>query len=155
MPTLSQLKQAVSIAEQIENLQTQLASLVGGSAPVVSAPKAASSPVAMPGKRTMSPEARASIAAAQRARWAKSKGAAKASAAKPVEKPVSGKRFVSAESRAKMAAAQQARWAKKSGASTTPAAKPVKKKGGLSPEGRARIVAALKARHAAKRAGKK
>jgi hypothetical protein len=74
MPTLSQLKQAVSIAEQIEKLQATLASLVGGSAPVASAPKAASSPVAKAGKRTMSPEARARIAAAQRARWAKSKG---------------------------------------------------------------------------------
>ena len=35
-----------------------------------------------------------------------------------------------------------------------PAAKPVKKKGGLSAEGRARIVAALKARHAAARKAK-
>jgi hypothetical protein len=45
-----------------------------------------------------------------------------------------------------MAAAQNARWARKNGTS-----KPVKKKGGLSLEGRARIVAALKARHAATR----
>ena len=154
MPTLSQLKEAVSIAEEIEKLQAQLASLVGGSAPVVSAPKAASSPGAKPGKRTMSPEARARIAAAQRARWAKSKGIS-TPATKPVAKTASGKRFVSAESRAKMAAAQHARWARKNGASSTPAAKTVKKKGGLSPECRAKIVAALKARWAAKRVGKK
>jgi len=49
MPTLSQLKQAVSIAENIEKLQAQLASLVGGSAPVASAPKAVSSPIAKAG----------------------------------------------------------------------------------------------------------
>jgi len=51
--------------------------------------------------------------------------------------------------------AQHARWAKKSGASQAPAAEPVKKKRGLSPEGRARIVAALKARWAKKRVGMK
>jgi hypothetical protein len=58
-----------------------------------------------------------------------------------------------------MAAAQHARWARKNGASAAPvaapvkasASKPAKRKGGLSPEGRARIVAALKARHAAAR----
>ncbi len=68
-----------------------------------------------------------------------------------------------------MKASQQARWAKKdvtildvlspldtlSKAPKAKAAKPAKKKGKLSPEGRARIVAALKARWAAKKqAGK-
>jgi len=109
MPTLPQLKQAVSIAEQIEKLQAQLASLVGGSGPAVSAPKAASSPVIKAGKRTVSPEARARIAAAQRARWAKSKGTAKASVAKPVKK----KGGLSPEGRAKIVAALKARWAAK------------------------------------------
>jgi len=152
MPTLTQLKEAVAIAEQIEKLQTELAGLIGGSASVVSVLRAVSTPAAKAGKRTMSPEARERIAAAQRARWAKSKQSS-ALAAKPVAKTASGKRFVSAESRAKMAAAQRARWARKNGASA-PAAKPVKKKGGLSPEGRARIVAALKARHAAAKKAK-
>jgi hypothetical protein len=109
MPTLSQLKHAVSIAEQIEKLQGTLAGLVGGSAPVASAPKAASSPVAKAGKRTMSPEARARIAAAQRARWAKSKGTTKA----PVAKPMKKKGGLSPEGRAKIVAALKARWAKK------------------------------------------
>jgi hypothetical protein len=68
-----------------------------------------------------------------------------------------GKRVFSAATRAKMAASQQARYAQLRGSSAAPAAKaaPGKKKRNLSPEGRARIVAALKARHAAKRAGKK
>ena len=74
MPTLIQLKQAVTVAEQIEELQAKLAGLLGGSGPVASsapAAKAASTPVVKAGKRTMSAEARARIAAAQRARWAK------------------------------------------------------------------------------------
>src|SRR5450432_1442422 len=99
MPTLSQLKQAVSVAERIESLQAQLASLVGGTGPVASAPKAASSPVAKAGKRTMSPEARARIAAAQRARWAKSKGASIAIAKAPAAKPVKKKGGLSPEGR--------------------------------------------------------
>lgn len=113
MPTLIQLKQAVAVAEQIEKLQAELAALVGGRVSVV---KLASAPAVKTGKRTMSPEARARIAAAQRARWAKSKGTS-APAAKTVTKTTSGKRFVSAESRAKMAVAQKARLAKKNGAS--------------------------------------
>jgi len=113
MPTLSQLKQAVSIAEQIEKLQAQLVSLVGGSGPVASAPKAASSPVAKTGKRTMSPEARARIAAAQRARWAKSKGTSTSVAKAPAAKPVKKKGGLSPEGRAKIVAALKARWAAK------------------------------------------
>jgi hypothetical protein len=148
MPTLAQLKQAVTIAEQIEKLQAELHELMGGAAFPAVAAKVVAASVVKTGKRTMSAEAREKIAAAHRARWAKS-----TSVAKPVAKSTSGKRFVSAESRAKMAAAQHARWAKKNGGSA-PAAKPVKKKGGLSPEGRARIVAALKARHAAARKAK-
>jgi hypothetical protein len=71
-----------------------------------------------------------------------------------------GKRTFSAATKARMAVAQQARWAKKqdSGKAAAPslaaAAKPAKgakKKRVLSPEGRARIVAAVKARHAAQK----
>jgi len=57
-----------------------------------------------------------------------------------------------------MRASQQARWTKIKGTSApAPVVKPAvtaKKKGGISPEGRARIVAAQKARWAAKKAGK-
>ena len=113
MPTLSQLKEAVTIAEQIEALQAKLASLVGGSAPVASAPKAASSPFVKAGKRTMSAEARARIAAAQRARWAKSKGASTAPTKAPAAKSVKKKGGLSPEGRAKIVAALKARWAAK------------------------------------------
>lgn len=58
------------------------------------------------GTRTLSPEARERIAAAQRARWAKVKGTAQ-------PKPASSKkRTLSAAARKKIAAAQRARWAK-------------------------------------------
>jgi len=109
MPTLIQLKEAVTIAEQIEKLQATLAGLIGGSASVTTAPKVASAPAAKAGKRTMSPEARARIAAAQRARWAKSRGTSKAPAASPVKK----KGKLSPEGRAKIVAALKARWAAK------------------------------------------
>jgi hypothetical protein len=76
-------------------------------------------------RRMLSAEARERIAAAQRARWAKSKKAAKkaarstAAASTTKKVPVVGlhakskkKRTLSAGARAKIAAAQRARWAK-------------------------------------------
>ena len=59
------------------------------------------------GTRTLSAAARARIAAAQRARWAKVREKAGA-AAKVV--PIRGKRTISAAARKRMAAAQRARW---------------------------------------------
>src|SRR5579859_1793382 len=55
--------------------------------------------------RKLSAAARARIAAAQRKRWAKFRGTAKAV-------PVRGKRKLSAAARRKIAPAQRARWAK-------------------------------------------
>ena len=115
-PSIASLKKAIDLAEQIEKLQSQLAALVGGSSPVVSTPRAAVTPVkrGKRGKRTMSPEAREKIAAAQRARWAKSKGTVKAVtsapavAAKPGKKKKGG---LTPAGRAKLAAAMKARWA--------------------------------------------
>ena len=58
----------------------------------------------------MSPEARAKIAAAQKARWKKLKAAkAQPGSPTPVQK---AKRTVSAESRRRMAEGAKARWAK-------------------------------------------
>jgi len=56
------------------------------------------------GKRSLSPEARERIAAAQRARWAKAKGKA--------GKAVPRRRTISAAGRAAIAKAQRERWAK-------------------------------------------
>ncbi|MEA3187805.1 MAG: hypothetical protein QOD99_1635 [Chthoniobacter sp.] len=65
---------------------------------------------------------------------------------------------MSAAARERIAAAQRARWAKLKGKgaakSTAPATKPARKtrkKGNLTPEGRAKLAASMKARWAAKR----
>ncbi len=91
----AKLKRIISLKQQIEKLSAKLETLAGGS----------SAPVGRPPKKkwTMSASARAKIAAAQRARWAKAKGAAK---------PAKKKRTMSAAARAKIAAAAKARWAK-------------------------------------------
>jgi hypothetical protein len=57
------------------------------------------------GTRKLSVSARARIAAAQKARWAKVRETAKVV-------PIRGKRTLSAAARKRMAAAQRARWAK-------------------------------------------
>ena len=64
----AQLKRAVAIKEQIEELETKLSGILG------EAPKAA--PIAAPKKRTMSAAARAKISAAQKARHAARRAAA-------------------------------------------------------------------------------
>jgi hypothetical protein len=61
------------------------------------------------GTRRLSASARARIAAAQRARWAKVR--ANAGAQQKIV-PIRGKRTLSAAARKKIAAAQRARWAK-------------------------------------------
>jgi len=74
---IATLKRAVEIAEQIERLETELASILKGSggAPLSSAPAPDETKVkAKKGRRRkLSPEARERIAAAARARWAKIK----------------------------------------------------------------------------------
>jgi len=118
-PSIDQLKRAVALSEEILKLEAELASLFGGSAPAKAAAvktAAAPAPKARKGKRGLSAEGRARIAAAQKARWAKMKGAsaapvAKAAApAKAAGKKV--KRVLSPEARAKIVAAVKRRWAK-------------------------------------------
>lgn len=77
MPTTAQLKQAVKLSEKLDALNAELASIMGGSGKKVKAAKADKPKAEKKTKRTMSPEAREKIAAAQRKRWAKSKKAAK------------------------------------------------------------------------------
>lgn len=89
-----ELRRAATIKDQIDSLQEQLNRLLGSSKLTDSI-----------GKRTMSAGARAKIAAAQKARWAKVKGGVKQAAN-------SGRRKMSAAARARIAAAARARWAK-------------------------------------------
>jgi hypothetical protein len=72
-----QLYQAASLWEKIEALEADLAAILGGAVPGPSKRTAAPA-TTKKRKRTMSPEARAKIAAAQKARWDKQKSAKKA-----------------------------------------------------------------------------
>jgi len=64
--TAQQLRKAADIKEKIAGLQAQLEAILGGSAPAAVTGEKRK-------RRKMSSEARAKIAAAQRARWAKVK----------------------------------------------------------------------------------
>lgn len=117
MPTLHelstvQLRQALQLREQIGALQLKLDAILGGKGTAGKVSKAKGKLGRKPGKRTMSPEARAKIAAAQHARWAKTKGSPAKSAAKPAPAPKK-KGGLTDEGRAKLAAAMKARWAAK------------------------------------------
>lgn len=117
-PSLAQLHQAVALAEQIQKLEAELASIMGGSEFVVSAPKAALKPAGKKGKRKMSAATIAKMRASQQARWAKKEVVlAVNTVVKSTEKLVKkAKRNLSPEGRAKIVAALKARWAAKKNA---------------------------------------
>jgi glycerol kinase len=95
--TSKQLHRAADLKEKIEALNKELASILGAPASVS---------VKTPKKRGMSAAGRAAVAAAQKARWAKIKGA------KPAKKAPAKRRTMSAAAKAKISAAAKARWAK-------------------------------------------
>jgi hypothetical protein len=97
--SLDLLRRAVGIREQMDALERELAGIIGSPA----APS-----VRRGGRRTMSPAARAKIAAAQRRRWAKQRRISAYSAA-PARR---GRRRMSAAARARISAAAKARWAR-------------------------------------------
>ena len=97
--TCVELRQIISIKEQIETLLEQLTKLDGAVGDGALETKASSGP------RPMSVAARRRISLAQKARWAKQKGTA-ADSSPPK------KRRMSAAGRARIAAAARARWAK-------------------------------------------
>ena len=97
-----QLRQAVAVKEQIEQLEAQLASVFG---------ETTMAEVAGKKRRRMSAAGRARMAAAARARWAKIKG----TQATPANK----KRKMSAQGRARISAAAKARWKKTKAAGKT------------------------------------
>lgn len=127
IPTLAQWQRGLAIAEQIAALEKELAGILGNQAasPVA---KAAPAPV-KPKKGKMSAEGRARIVAAQKARWAKIKGAkapaaSNAPATAKAEAPAKKRRKMSPEVKAKLAAAMKARWAAaKAGKGPAPTAK--------------------------------
>ena len=89
------LKSKEALLERVAKVEAKLAAFESGQP--VAAVKG--------GKRTMSAAGRAAIAAAQRARWAKTKGTKEA---KPAKRQVK----FSAAGLARIRAAQKARWAK-------------------------------------------
>lgn len=83
IPSVKQLRRATEIAEQIEKLEQELRSVLGQEAPARQSADA-SAPAQAPKKRlqvrkkrTVSPEARAKMAAGQRKRWENVKGKGK------------------------------------------------------------------------------
>jgi hypothetical protein len=111
--TPQQLRAAADVKERIDGLQNELNSILGGEDPVpaqaaIEAPK-------MPRKgrrkrRKLSPEGRAAISAAAKARWAALR-VGKVTAAEH-EQPVKRKRNISAAGRRAMSLAGKRRWAK-------------------------------------------
>ena len=74
-PSVSQLQRALKLSEEIEKLQNELLRILGTSGEPAAKRTYTKKAAGKAGnkKRTMSPEAREKIAAAQRARWAKQK----------------------------------------------------------------------------------
>jgi hypothetical protein len=103
-----QLRKAANLKEQIEKLQKELGSILGGN-------ETANGKVSVgKRKRGMSAEARAKISAAATARWAKVKGTKAKAPAPTSAKKV--KRPMSAAAKAKLGAKMKEIWAKRKAA---------------------------------------
>ena len=101
--TITQLKRAAAIKEQIEKLNKELRGILGTPAKSGAAPKK---------KRTMSASVKKKIAAAQKARWANLRRAKSAAVSvKPVA--TAKKKTVSPATKAKLSAKLKAFWAAK------------------------------------------
>ena len=132
------LKEAISIRQQIDNLQRRLSSLLRGTPQrptVTTAPTAAG--------RFFSPATRAKLAAAARARWARRRGTGAAATGKK-------KGQLTPAGRRKLSLLMKARWAarRKAGGKQKASGR---KKGALTPAGRKRLSELMKARWAARR----
>ena len=103
--TSKQLRRAANVQDRITKLQKELAALLRDGDDGIFAPTEGKKR-GPKRRRKMSRAARAKIAAAQTARWAKAKGS------KPVKPALKKKRKMSAAGRARIIAAQKLRWAK-------------------------------------------
>jgi hypothetical protein len=107
----TQYRLVADLQDQIDGLEARKQQLLNNGTVTVAAPVSRSSAAggATPGKRTMSPEAKARIAAAQKKRWAKiRKGNGPSTAAAGSARPGG----MSAAGRKRIAKAQKERWAK-------------------------------------------
>jgi len=139
--SVNDLQEAISIRQQIDNLQRRLSSLLRG------APQRPTAPAAAPG-RYFSPATRAKLAAAAKARWARTRGSAGGAA------PTKRKGQLTPAGRRKLSQLMKARWAarRKAGGKAKPSSR---KRGALTPAGRKRLSELMKARWAARRKGAK
>src|SRR5213082_3566089 len=128
------LQEAISIRQQIENLEKRLSSLLAG---------APAKPTAAMGGRYFSPVTRAKLAAAARARWARRRGTGEAT-------PARRKGQLTPAGRRKLSLLMKARWAARRKAGGTKKA-PARKRGALTAAGRKRLSELMKARWAARR----
>ena len=135
--SVKDLQEAISIRQQIDNLQRRLTSLLRG------APQRPSGPTQS--RRYFSPATRAKLSAAARARWARTRGTGGATSARR-------KGQLTPAGRRKLSQLMKARWAARRRAAGTQ--KPSRrKKGALTPAGRKRLSELMKARWAARRKG--
>ncbi len=137
--SVKELQEAISIRQQIDSLQRRLSSLLRGAPqrPTV---------LTAPG-RYFSPATRAKLAAAARARWARTRGTGGAA-------PAKRKGQLTPAGRRKLSQLMKARWAARRKAGGTQKASR-RKKGALTPAGRRRLSELMKARWAARRRGGK
>lgn len=143
--SVKELQEAISIRQQIDNLQRRLVSLLRGSPqrPTTTT----TTPTAAAG-RFFSPATRAKLSAAARARWARTRGSAAPAA------PAKKKGQLTAAGRKKLSQLMKARWAARRKAGGKPKASS-RKKGALTPAGRKRLSELMKARWAARRRASK
>lgn len=138
--SVKDLQEAISIRQQIDNLQRRLSSLLRGT------PQTPTGPAASPASgRFFSPATRAKLAAAARARWAKRRGTGTTAPA-----PAKGKGQLTPAGRRKLSQLMKARWAarRKAGGKQKASGR---KRGALTPAGRKRLSELMKARWAARR----
>jgi len=112
--SVEQLKRAIEIKEQIEDLQNALEEVLGGA--VVTTGNGRRRLGRRPGKgrRKMSAAAKAAISAAQKARWAKKRGETA-----PGKPAAERKKKLSPARLAALAKAREARWGKARAAKAT------------------------------------
>jgi hypothetical protein len=139
--SVKDLQEAISIRQQIDNLQRRLSSLLRGAPQRPTAPTAPTARTA-PG-RYFSPTTRAKLAAAARARWARRRGTGGAV-------PTKKKGQLTPAGRRKLSQLMKARWAARRKAGGKQKASSGKK-GALTPAGRRRLSELMKARWAARR----
>jgi hypothetical protein len=148
--SVKDLQEAVSIRQQIDNLQRRLSSLLRGAPQTATAPAASTAS----GRRFFSPSTRAKLAAAARARWARRRGTTTPAPAKgrgtTTPAPAKGRGQLTPAGRRKLSQLMKARWAarRKAGGKQTVS---TRKKGVLTPAGRKRLSELMKARWAARR----